>query len=452
MHDHIQLIHDRWLQDNYRTGALGIIIRDYLAEHPTTLAQYEEFIEDWRMPMDAHVVAGDGFSPAVDWYLPSLVENLQDWSYDEETFYRNMMKSHHGPKWLSLFPHAFSRMPQFDLASAFRWEPQAKNWPDEIRRMFYGQLDATVSKTFVSIELNRHRLQDMNLLRLSMCLSPEHYNALDRTNGKPWNAVWALLQHDDWKHENDAYFKDMCDKWIRYAPMHDLPTYINQANALLRNSAVQWHLPFLDNFVCRVRNVDEAGASLLNSWAQLRMQQSNKEKKIPWDYVLNKWTDWEPLPLLRLVIEQTTWQQELQELVLENADYSPVIKREILMYRCEHDLVSPRDIEISKRIPQPLQHILMFWLVYSKPSVKKESVKMFQSIYKWHPMYEHEQIMAQYLPGFSGIRTALHAMSIPWRQALAYAEEAMRSKADVHALVRKEFELDMTEDLFESQV
>jgi hypothetical protein len=114
--------------------------------------------------------------------------------------------------------------------------------------------------------------------------------------------------------------------------------------------------------------------------------------------------------------------------------------------------VSPRDIEISRKMPQALQNVLMFWLVYNKPSLKKESVKMFQSLYRWHPMYEHDEIMAQYLPGLSGIKTALQAMSIPWRQALIYAEEAMRSKADVHALVRKEIELDISDDLFESQV
>lgn len=450
MHENIHLIHDRWLQDNYRIGALGIIIRDYLAAHPTNLSQYEDFIDHWYMPVDANVVAGSGFSLSVDWYLPSLVENLLDWSYEEETFYRNMIKSHHPSKWLSLFPHALSRMPKFDLASALRWEPQANNWPEEIRKMFYRQLDATVSKTFVSIELNRPRLQDMNLLRLTMCLHPENYNAADSSKGKPWNAIWALLQHDDWKHQHDTYFKDLCDKWICFAPMQDVPHYTHQANVLMRNSAIQWHIPLLDNFVCRMRNADENGATLLDAWRTLQLQQSPKEKRIAWTYVLKKWTDWEPFSLLRLISDQEHWQQELQELILEHKDYSPAIKREILMYRCENNLIGPRDIEISKILPVNMQHIFMFWLVYNNQPLKKESVKIFQSLYKWHPLYEQEAILEQYLPGVSNIKKALHTMNIPWHQALVYAEEAMRSKADVHALVRKEFELNLDEDLFES--
>ena len=452
MIDHIQLIHDRWLQDNYRTGALGIIIRDYLAEHPTSLTQYEQFIDAWRMPQDAQEVAGTGFSEFIDWHLPSLVESLTDWSYDEEQFFRNMLKSQHARHWISLFPHAFSRMPLFDLAAAFRWEPLAKTWPEETQKMFYAQLDATVSKTFVSIELNRPCLRQMNLLRLSMCLNAEHYSAQDKQQGKPWNAVWTVLQHDDWKHQNDLHFKDLCEKWIRYAPVHDLVGYMAQANALLRNPIIQWHIPFLDNFVCRVRNNDESGAVLLQAWAMMRAQQSQKEKKIPWDYVLNKWTDWEPAPLLQLILDQTTWQQELQELVLAHSDYPDHIKREVLLYRCENDLIGPRDIEICKSLSPNLQHILMFWLVYPPRALKKETVKIFQSLFKWHPLYEQDALMNQYLPGFAGIRTAINAMNVPWRQALAYAEEAMRCKADVHASVRKEFELVVTNDIFESHV
>lgn len=452
MLDHIPLIHTRWLQDNYRMGALGIIVRDYLAQHPTTIAQYEQFIDGWYMPENAQNIAGSGFSTSVDWYLPSIVENIENWAYDEEIFYQNIVRSKHASNWMSLFPHAFSRMPAFDLASAFRWEPLAKHWPDEIRRMFYAKLDATVSKTFVSIELNKPALQQMNLLRLIMCLNDDHYNAQDRANGKPWNAVWALLQHDDWKYQNDMYFKELCDKWIRCAPLNDLPKYIQQASTLLRNSSIQWHTPFLDNFICRVRNADENGALLLAALETIRNQQGNKEKKIPWDYILTKWTRWETAPLLRLVLEQTTWQQELQALILGNSDYTPAVQKEVLMYRCENDFIGPRDIESSKELPIDLQHVLMCWVVYQKGSLKKESVKIFQSLYKWHPLYEQEEIMAQYLPGFTGIRTILQSMNVPWRQALGYAEEAMRSKADVRALVRKEFELEIANYAFESQI
>lgn len=452
MIDNISLIHNRWLQDNYRMGALGIIVRDYLAMHPTTIAEYEEFIENWHMPQDAQNIAGSGFSTMIDWYLPSIVENIQNWSYDEEVFYHNIVQSKHAMHWMSLFPHAFSRMPAFDLASAFRWEPLTKKWPDEIRRMFYAQLDSTVSKTFVSIELNRPALQQMNLLRLCMCLNDDNYNAQERANGKPWNAVWTLLQHDDWKHQNDAYFKDLCDKWIRYAPMNDLPLFIQQASTLLRHSSIQWYTPFLDNFICRVRNADEGGTLLLSSLEAIRNKQSNKEKKIPWDYILTKWTSWNTRPFLKLILEQTTWQQELQMLVLGHPDYASEIQKDVLMYRCENEFIGPRDIESSQQLPVDLQHVLMCWVVYRKGSLKKESVKIFQSLYKWHPLYEQEEIMAKYLPGFSGIRTILQSMNVPWRQALAYAEEAMRSKADVRALVRKEFELELAGYTFESQV
>lgn len=452
MHENIQLIHRKWQHENYKPGAFGSIVRDYLNEHPTTLIQYEEFIERWRMPQEAGATLDSSLDFEIEWYLPSLVENLQDWSYAESIFNRNMIKSLHPGKWLCLIPHAFSRMPLFDLASACAWEPQIKNYPDDIRRSFYQHLDVTASKTFVAIELGRSSLQDINIFRLNACLNPNQYTVHEKRDGKPWDAIGTLLQNNDWQYQDYAHFKELCDKWIRHAPMHDLMEYTKKATALLGNIAIQWHLPCVDNFVCRMRGAEEDGSRLLHFWTKFKSQHQDNKSKLPWKYVLQKWTTWETSALLNLIIEKTEEQQSLQELVLEHPDYTPIIKREILLYRCENDLISLRDIAISKNMQKPLQSILMFWLVYNKPALEKEFIQVFQRVYMLHPIYEHERIMAQYLPGLSSIKTSLHAMNIPWRQALTYAEQAMRSKSDTQAVVKKELEWECIDGFFESAV
>ena len=235
-------------------GALGSQIQEYLRRYPTTFAAYEKGISTWSTP----------FSVAFeDWYLPAMVEELSDWTYQEDILCTRLNGSPHPKLWAQLLPYAFGMMQPLSLESALRWENAIANFSNDIKTAFYARIEEDAGHQLAQMELERPLHEQGYWERLALALPHMHGRLLSRKEQACfWERVWRFLTQRTWTHSNGMHAARIGALWAQYVPLDCVEDYLRRATLLLQHPIVQWDAALLDLVVCRARNEDEDGVML----------------------------------------------------------------------------------------------------------------------------------------------------------------------------------------------
>lgn len=398
-----------------RQGRIGSQLYAYLHQHPTSFASYERGIATW------HAIGGPVFE---EWYLPAMVEQLSDWTYDEKMLHARFMASSHPSHWFPLFLHAFEKMPRLSLEAALRWEMSIAQTTPFIKSTFYGCLEKTALLDLVRMGL-AGSLHERSWERLSLGL---FHGGVD----VDWEMIWVFLTEQLWSHTEHKHAMQVALFWAQYAPLLSLEHYLQKATALLKHDMIQWAPSLLNLVICRVRQEEEGGGTLLRVWRHADTQERSDASNVPvpWRSILSKWTDWD-IPTLQTVVEGDSPRQlALQHLILGHPHYRMTIKQSIVRYRCEHDLVPVEMLNIVADLPNT-HWILYLWLLFrgTKLGLSKEWIRAFQHAFGRHPLYEKDAL-GDLVPGWHGLCRVVATMDITYEQALGYIEDHMLEKEE----------------------
>ena len=415
-------------------GALGSQIQEYLRRYPTTFAAYEKGISTWSTP----------FSVAFeDWYLPAMVEELSDWTYQEDILCTRLNGSPHPKLWAQLLPYAFGMMQPLSLESALRWENAIANFSNDIKTAFYARIEGDAGHQLAQMELERPLHEQGYWERLALALPHMHGRLLSREEQACfWERVWRFLTQRTWTHSNGMHAARIGALWAQYVPLDCVEDYLRRATLLLQHPIVQWDAALLDLVVCRARNEDEDGAMLLRMWlevdAHARGTLGHQGLIVPWHYILPKWTHWNVDALMDVIGGEATHQLALQYLVLRDSNYRLSLKKAVLLHQCEHDTVQVDTLEMVSAIPE-LHYMVHLWTLLRADSVdlSRECIRTFQTVFGCHPLYERDALGAR-VPGWSALHRIFVSMDITYVPALRYIEQAMGAEREVYATIRGE--------------